>query len=36
MEGYIVPIGDKLSDMQTYEWRICYTTAAKKIGVKLF
>ncbi|XP_060566960.1 uncharacterized protein LOC132725790 [Ruditapes philippinarum] len=31
MEGYIVPIGDKKSDMQAYEWRICYTTAEKKL-----
>ncbi|XP_060584708.1 uncharacterized protein LOC132740754 [Ruditapes philippinarum] len=31
MEGYIVPIGDKQSDMQAYEWRICYTTAEKRL-----
>ncbi|XP_053395646.1 nucleotidyltransferase MB21D2-like [Mercenaria mercenaria] len=31
MEGYIVPIGDKESDNQNIEWRICYTTAEKKL-----
>ncbi|XP_060592085.1 uncharacterized protein LOC132746839 [Ruditapes philippinarum] len=31
MEGYIVPIGSKQGDMQEYEWRICYTTAEKKL-----
>ncbi|XP_045157092.2 uncharacterized protein LOC123523488 [Mercenaria mercenaria] len=30
-EGYIVPVGDKLSDSQILEWRICYTTAEKKL-----
>ncbi|XP_045187581.2 uncharacterized protein LOC123545312 [Mercenaria mercenaria] len=31
MEGYIVPVGDKPSDFQSLEWRICYTTAEKKL-----
>jgi hypothetical protein len=35
MEGYIVPIGDKQSDMQAYEWRICYTSAEKKLVLSL-
>ncbi|XP_060567625.1 uncharacterized protein LOC132726331, partial [Ruditapes philippinarum] len=35
MEGYVVPIGDKQSDMQAFEWRICYTTAEKKLVLSL-
>lgn len=35
MEGYIVPVGDKQSDMQALEWRICYTTAEKKLVLGL-
>ncbi|XP_053395678.1 uncharacterized protein LOC128555900 [Mercenaria mercenaria] len=31
MEGYTVPVGDKLSDSHFLEWRICYTTAEKKL-----
>ncbi|XP_045193009.2 uncharacterized protein LOC123549192 [Mercenaria mercenaria] len=31
MEGYIVPVGDKQSDLKCLEWRICYTTAEKKL-----
>ncbi|XP_045203222.2 uncharacterized protein LOC123556514 [Mercenaria mercenaria] len=27
MEGYIVPVGNKESENQGLEWRICYTTA---------
>ncbi|XP_045159169.1 uncharacterized protein LOC123524772 [Mercenaria mercenaria] len=31
MEGYIVPVGNKFSDTQNIEWRICYTTAEMKL-----
>ncbi|XP_060576729.1 uncharacterized protein LOC132734051 [Ruditapes philippinarum] len=34
-EGYIVPIGDKQSDAQMIEWRICYTTSEKKLVLNL-
>ncbi|XP_045186400.2 uncharacterized protein LOC123544391 [Mercenaria mercenaria] len=31
MEGYIVPVGDKQSENQNLEWRICYTAAEKEL-----
>ncbi|XP_053404987.1 uncharacterized protein LOC128558798 [Mercenaria mercenaria] len=35
MEGYLVPVGDKLSIQQDLEWRICYTTAEKELIASL-
>ncbi|XP_053379982.1 uncharacterized protein LOC128548633 [Mercenaria mercenaria] len=31
LEGYVVPVGHKLSEEQNFEWRICYTTAERKL-----
>ena len=31
MEGYIVPVGSKFSDIQNIEWRVCYTTAEMEL-----
>jgi len=31
MEGYLVPVGHKLSEFQDIEWRISYTTAEQKL-----
>ncbi|XP_053378881.1 uncharacterized protein LOC123527968 [Mercenaria mercenaria] len=31
MEGYVVPVGPKYSEEQNFEWRICYTTAERKL-----
>jgi len=31
MEGYLVPVGHKLSEFQDIEWRISYTTAEKRM-----
>ncbi|XP_053379983.1 uncharacterized protein LOC128548634 [Mercenaria mercenaria] len=31
MEGYVVTVGHKLSEEQNFEWRICYTTAERKL-----
>ncbi|XP_060577636.1 uncharacterized protein LOC132734800 [Ruditapes philippinarum] len=35
MEGFVVPIGHKLSEEQHFEWRICYTTAERKLITSL-
>ncbi|XP_060577635.1 uncharacterized protein LOC132734798 [Ruditapes philippinarum] len=35
MEGFVVPIGHKLSEEQHFEWRICYTTAERQLITSL-